>query len=94
MVEASRFDRMTMVRIGRRTIAVEAGHWLIESEDGTLVTMSDSVFQRWYAPIDYEAKRALTERMAFAPHSQQARPTRLTRKKAARAVSGQGFLDF
>jgi len=91
IVEASRFDRMTSVRIGRRTIAVDEGHWLVKSEDGSLVTMNDRVFRRWYSPIDQDAERALNDRLAFVGGPRRARPKR---KKHARHSSAQVLLKL
>ena len=91
IVEATRFDRMTNVNVGRRTIAVEAGHWLIKSEDGALVTMNDTVFRRWYSAIDREAQRALDNSVPFP---QGPRRARLKRPKHVRHASGQGLLKL
>ena len=91
LVEATRFDRMTNVNVGRGTIAVDAGEWLIESEDGSLVTMTDRVFRRWYAPVDRDARQALDRNQAFPQGARRIRPKR---PKHKRGHTNQGLLKL
>ena len=72
---------MTTVNIGRRTIAVDVGEWLVESEDGSLVTMTDRIFRRWYAPVDQEARQALDRSKPFPQGARRVRPKRPKHKR-------------
>ena len=91
IVEATRFDRMTTVTIGRRTIAVDAGNWLVQSDDGELTTLSDSVFRRWYQPVSSEGKRALNPN---DPFPKGPRRKRRKRPKHDRPSSAQRTLKL
>ena len=61
VVEATRVSEMTTFSYGNRTVALDAGEWLLESSDGGLITMSDATFRKWYDPVDMAAAAAMSE---------------------------------
>jgi hypothetical protein len=82
---------MTNISLGRRTIAVDAGHWLIKSDDGSMVTMKDTIFRRWYSAVDREGQRALDNSVPFPQGPRRARPKR---PKHTRGSTNQELLNL
>jgi hypothetical protein len=86
-VDAFRASEMTTIAMGSRTVALDAGEWLLQTRDGGLETMSHDTFRRWYDPVDDEAAAALRgERPARRPPRRA--PRRRPRASQRQAVLG------
>ena len=59
MVEAFRAREMTTLAVGNTTISLDKGEWLLQTRDGSVQTMPDRTFRRWYDPVDEAAAAEL-----------------------------------
>ena len=72
---------MTTLREGERTVAIEAGDWLLKAADGGLVTMSDATFRQWYQTIDGDDDDFETELSRPVEPPRRAGRSRRTRRR-------------
>ena len=83
MVEAFRAREMTTIAFGNTTVALDKGEWFIQTRDGTVETMPDRTFRRWYDPVDEAAAAELRgeRKRRRRPHR-----SRKTRRQQALAL--------